>query len=225
MLPITEEQILREHDASDVSWTVTRRDDLLVKEYRVHQLRAFAKGTWRREYKALLRLNQRGVPSPRMYELESPRLGVIRSKRQFLDGKSVVALDHDQVIALGRHVAALHLAGVTNGDAALDNLLLADEGGLMFIDYGRSHVHHLESPLLCFNAGKELARIRRRLFTEGGHDWRVFLEAYFLHVVRPAWALALTRALMFLWLWRWHIPFDCSNNQSGMTGTRICGKT
>jgi tRNA A-37 threonylcarbamoyl transferase component Bud32 len=199
-------EILKQHEAHDISWTVWREGNILLKEFRIHRWRNFfLNRRWRREHLALRRLNRYRVPSPQTYGHKMPRGGVLRYSREFLPGRPIDGLDQPRVLALSDYFRSIHGVGVTNGDASLENLLFADSGDLMLIDYGRARVSLLRSPLFYFNVGKDLARVRRRLFPVDVQQWRVFFTAYMQSTPCPAWALRLRQWSLSYWLHRWGI--------------------
>jgi len=196
-------QRLRQRFSDEICWAVWRDGQQIVKEYRVLKWRGWLNPRWRREHHALRRLNRHAVPAPRSFGYESLRRGVLRQRREFAAGRIPERLSDAQTEDLGCHLAAVHGAAVTNGDAALDNLLVADDGRLMFIDYGRARVFRVRSPLFYLNAGKELARFRRRIFSGKPDQWRLFFAAYSSAGPRRTWAWALTRWSQSFWSRRW----------------------
>ena len=199
-------EILKQHEAHDISWIVWREDNVLYKEFRIHRWRNFLLNRrWSREHQALRRLNKHRVPSPHSYGHKMTRLGLLRYTREFLAGATVDALDQQAVLALSDCFRSIHGVGVTNGDASLENLLRADSGELMLIDYGRARVFLLRGPLFYFNVGKELARVRRRLFPVDVKQWGVFFSAYMQSATCPPWARRLRQWSLSYWLHRWGI--------------------
>ena len=214
MCPSNDRHVLKRRIDPELSWTVQREGDVLLKEYCLHRWWGFVKRPWRREHGALSRLNKRQVPAPQTLGFDTPRFGVVRYRRGFVPGRAVDGLRQEQVLALSAHFRALHGAGVTNGDVSYPNLLLADGGEFMFIDYGRAHVFFMRSPLFHFYVGKELARARRRLFPSDVSQWRIFVSAYMRAVALPSWALAITRWSLSYWLRRWNIACEAADLQS-----------
>jgi serine/threonine protein kinase len=209
------EEVLAERRRPDMSWTVCRHENVLVKVYRLHQWTSLLRRPWAREHSALKRLNQRGVFSPQTYGYESQRSRTIRYRREFLHGHSVHALSQEQVSHFGAHLAALHSVGLTNGDVSYGNLLLADGKGLLLIDFGRARTFMFTSPLSFSSFGKELARVRRRLFPTDASTWHVFLADY-VRAAPSGRALRFTRWSLSFWLRRWQIADDSD---------RICRRT
>ena len=199
-------EILRERSDRDVCWTVWREGDVVVKEYRLLQWPGRWNRRWRREHRALLRLNRRRVPAPRTYGYRRAGPARIQYRRQFLAGRVGTPFDPTRIRQLSAHLAALHAAGVTHGDVSPDNLLLTDSGELLFIDYGRSHVFPTRSPCCWFYAGKDLARVRRRLLPADAAGWADFLAAYLHASTRPLGFHSLARWSLLYWLRRWKIP-------------------
>ncbi len=203
---MSEEQgiLLREREpVKGVEWKVWRRGDELVKEYRIVGFLGHFKRRWRKEHRALRRLNRRGVPSPPDYGFDSPRRGEVRFRHGYVDGEVLHGLDNCSMEELADLFLSIHRARVTSGDAAEDNLLMSDRGELMLIDFGRARVFVLRSPLFYFNVGKELARIRKRLLAGDPGRWREFLRAYRAKSTDPAWGRRLIERARRYWMRRW----------------------
>ena len=195
--------MLRQHRTSRAIRSVFRDGREIIKEYRRLSWPGDLRRRWKREHQALLRLSQRGVLAPRTFGYESPERGLILHRREFIAGERLQTIEDIPGHEFAAHVAAIHRAGVTNGDASLDNLLLTDRRQILFIDYGRASVFLVRGPLFYFHVGKELARIRRRLFAHSLARWRMFLADYRRCSTYPAWGWAVTASALSYWLRRW----------------------
>lgn len=125
-------------------------------------------------------------------------------RREFIEGQ---LLQETQIgdEGLADHFAEIHAAGVTNGDAALDNILVTGDRQLMLIDFGRARVTTIRGPFFYLNVGKELARIRRRIFEKDIDQWKRFLERYIDRVAYPSWGWSLIHRALLYWLRRWRV--------------------
>ena len=208
---LSQPPLLNERHDKTVSWRVWQEDGILVKSFHIHRWTSVFNRRWAREHRGLKRLNHHGLPSPKTYGYHSPQKDTVIYRREYLPGSPVKELSQDNTRQLSAYMARVHAAAVTNGDVSYDNLLMTDQGELMLIDYGRSRTFCYRGPLFFFNAGKELARIRRRLFPENDAMWTLFVEAYLAESRLGSWAQALTDWSMRRWSGRWGLdPADAT---------------
>jgi tRNA A-37 threonylcarbamoyl transferase component Bud32 len=198
-------EILRRRQSKGTLRTVWREDDQIVKEFRIVSWPPDFRRPWRREHKALDRLNRQGVFAPTTYGFRSLRPGVVQYRRQYIAGELLQKDCENRSKDLPAHFAAIHAVGVTNGDAALDNILVTEEKQFVLIDYGRARIALIKGPLFYLNVGKELARIRRSIFGNDPSQWESFLEAYARIAEYPSWAWLFIHRALFYWLRRWRV--------------------
>lgn len=205
-------QILRQRRSKGTLRTVGYDGRHIIKEYKVVSWPPDLRRPWVREHKALLRLLKSSVLAPITLGFESSRR-TVRYRREYIKGDTVTELSENNLDDLAHHIAAIHAAGVTNGDVALDNLLITEKGEIILIDYGRAHVAYFSSPLFFFNLGKELARIRRRLFNDCPQNWQRFITPYCQTAKYPQWGQIIAQWSFKCWLIHWDlIPATASSN-------------
>jgi tRNA A-37 threonylcarbamoyl transferase component Bud32 len=163
---------------SDTEWTVTSREGLIIKRYKILTLRGFIKGRWRREHAALLRLEAKNVPAPKTHSVTCEAKNIYTHQREKLSGTPLLAWDNDKATELGRYIAQVHQAGVTLGDMATDNFLMTDAGNLVFIDYGRARVFLWRGLAFYWHASKDLARTKQNLLAKDADLIRAFYSGY-----------------------------------------------
>ena len=135
----------------DCRWTVEQQDQVVIKQFvLINYFQSLIKRRWEREHAALSVLKLRGVPAPTTFGYTSARHGTVAYRREFVPGISPAQLSDQQVEQLARLFSDIHAAGVTNGDAALDNLLVVPDGTLILIDYGRAHTSRFKGPVFRF---------------------------------------------------------------------------
>ena len=198
-------QILRRRQSKGTLRTVWREGDQIVKEFRIVSWPPDFRRPWRREHKALDRLNRRGVFAPTTYGFRSLGPGVVQYRRQYIAGELLQKNCGNRSKDLPAHFAAIHAVGVTNGDAASDNILVTEEKQFVLIDYRRARIALLKGPLFYLNVGKELARIRRAIFGNDAAQWERFFEVYTRIAVHPPWAWHVIHRALFYWLRRWRV--------------------
>ena len=175
----------------------------LIKEYRFLTWLGDIRRPWARDHRCLTKLNECDVLAPMSYGVDRPTKEIIRHRREFVSGTQVRELDSEKQNALVTYLVAMHAAQVTNGDVSYDNLLITDDGRMLFIDFGRGRVFRYKSPLFYLNVGKELARIRRRLLTGEPSKWSSFLAQYIKTSQYPSWAWRIIWFSAQYWLRRW----------------------
>jgi hypothetical protein len=175
----------------------------VIKDYERLGWPGDLKRPWRKEHRALVRLEKHGVPAPRSYGIERTGPGRVRFRRECIPGRSVLRLRDADLAPLAAHLAAIHAARVAVCDMALDNLLVVADGRIVCIDYGRARVFSFRSPLFYTYIGKELARIRLRLFDGEPGPWHTLCAAYMAATRYPPWGRRLIKSASRFWLWRW----------------------
>lgn len=198
-----QEVLIQTHDSGRDYWTVSRKGPLLIKEYARVGLIFPLNRRWKREHFALKRLEEAGMATSRSQGYLSPQKGTIVHTRTFIDGEPLCGLSLEQTQELGRHLAAMHNARVTHGDLSLDNLLLTTQGDMQCIDYGRARTFAIRGPFLFSNAGKDVARARRRLFPDSDENWQRFLTSYREHIQFSSWGKCIALKSLQHWLKQW----------------------
>ena len=194
--------------------TVWSDGEHIIKKYKRVRWPGDTRRPWILEHRCLTRLHSRGVPAPLSWGIDHVSKGTVLYRRQFVHGSILADLDNSKSNALADHLSAIHGAGVTTNDIALDNILITDKGQMIFVDYGRGRVFHFRSPLFYFYVGKELARVRRRLFPESADTWTKFCERYGHNTHYPSWGWLVIRISSKYWLKRWRVDwheFGCEH--------------
>jgi len=128
-----------------------------------------------------------------------------------------VALEHGQagdfirvqLDSLASYLCAVHAAGVVNCDISPGNIIIADDGRLMLIDFGRSRIFPFRGLLFYWYVGKELARIRRRVFFADKDKWLRLCHAYHKRVsLYPAVLWSVIRLSARFWMRLWGLAAD-----------------
>lgn len=177
----------------------------LVKEYRHVDLIGDSRRPWRREHVALQRLTKQGVFTPRTLGYTRAAGRIIRFYREFIPGSHLEAIDQALLNPFTDYLAAVHRAGVITCDLSPGNLLLSQDGQLLFIDYGRARTFMFKSPLFYFYVGKELARCKRRMPFRSPTSWNDFYTRYREYSGHPAWTWPIIHHAVEWWSFRWKL--------------------
>ncbi len=158
--------------------TVGFRSGCIFKEFVREKFPGDLRRPWRREHKALIRLEQKGVEAPRSFGYRRDGRGTISYYREFVPGQSVDQIGAEILSPLVKHLADIHCAGIIVGDLIPDNLIKIADSQVMFIDFGRARTFRFRSPLFFFHAGKELVRIYREALLKDKELWRCAQSLY-----------------------------------------------
>jgi hypothetical protein len=156
---------------------------------------------WKMEHRALERLD--GLPTPKSYGfVEKKNNGVkeIIYVREFVDGAPIEKFQPEDIRPLAWIMARIHRRGVITRDPHLENFIRAEDGKIIFFDFGRAVVLHRKNPILALLIGKELARILVHAGLNGSGLQDQFLDLYFYFFQPSPAARLMMLKICFLWL-------------------------
>lgn len=179
-------------------------DNTVVEKHFTHHAgRRDIRPLWRREDKALKRLE--GLPVPRSLGWtrertpEGPRY-ILR--KTFVPGTPLTAITPQDAGDMGRLMAGFHDRGVVNNDPSPSNFVRAPDGTLYCVDFGRSRTFRWNSPYFYFYVGKELARLHRAGLGGCPVLGEIFNQSYHALKPRRCCQLAVVRLSFVYWRWR-----------------------
>lgn len=169
------------------------QDNTIVKEFQRISWPGDIRRPWRREHKALKKLEETGVNAPVSFGYKSTGAGVIQLRRKYTEGRILKRLEAKTINAVAAHLSKIHFANVVTCDPKADNFLITKEGELMCIDYGRARVFSHKGPYFYWYVGKEMHRISYALYRKTPELWRPFITSYKAACNYPAWGWKIVR--------------------------------
>ncbi len=178
-------------------------DGMIVKRFVKLAALPDTRRVWAMEHAALKRLE--GLPAPKTYGFVEKKINGIKEiiyAREFLNGAPIEKFRQEDIRPLAWIMARIHRQGVLTRDPHLENFIRADDGKIIFFDFGRAVVVHRKQPILPLLIGKELARIlvHTGLNATGFQD--IFLDHYINFFNPSPLARRLMLKVCFLWLRR-----------------------
>lgn len=161
---------------------------------------------WRREHRALMRLEGLNVPRSLKYvsvrHAHGPR--TVLYVRHALPGEQLTAIGADGARSALVLLAAFHDRGVVTLDPRPENFIaLEGTQELGFVDFGRARTFRWQTPYALLHVGKDLTRFRL-FFNLDPALFRDLLEVYRDHrTERPgAFGWLIVKGSLNFWSWR-----------------------
>jgi hypothetical protein len=176
-------------------------DGMIVKRFVKLAVLPDTRRVWALEHKALKRLE--GLPTPKSHGFVEKKTNGIKEiiyARDFVEGAPVEKFRSEDIRPLAWIMARIHRRGVITRDPHLDNFIRAEDGKIVFFDFGRAVVLHRKNPILVLLIGKELARILVHAGLNESGLQEFFLDHYF-YFFQPSLS---ARRLMLKTCLLWH---------------------
>ena len=170
--------ILKQHVVGGTLKTTYSDGRQVIKEYLRLHFPGDLRRPWKREVNALVRLKQFGIPAPEFQGFERQDSRAVIYRREFIPGRKLSILFHDQINPLTEYIAAIHEAGVILCDPSIDNLIITADCMFMFIDYCQARTFPFKGLLFYWYVGKEIARIYCGLLKDDPTKWKTFRKRY-----------------------------------------------
>ena len=173
-------RLIRRKKKKNIIHEIYLYDHTLVKRFVKTAPLPDVRKPWQVEHTALRRLS--GLPVPATYGFSVKRMNgatEIVYAREYLDGSQVTTFGLEDMDAMAKMTAQVHLRGVITRDPSVENFIRTPDGKILFIDFGRSIILNPKNPLIIDYMGKELARIRHHAFADNDLLFNRFREKYF----------------------------------------------
>jgi hypothetical protein len=199
-----ESRLLAERQARDCYRRVSLLDECYVlKEFVYGQGARPARRPWRREHAALTHLADPTLPVSVGYLSEATGgAWRVRYLRGYVPGVELDGFDAASAAEAGVLLAGLHARGVVTDDALTQNFMRAPDGGLFFLDYGKSRIFSPRNPLRLVWIALEHCRYLRASLGGDPGLWAAFREAYFRAAGSGRAAETVIRTLSRLIRWQ-----------------------
>ncbi len=155
----------------------------VIKEYVHHPGRKYRRQPWRKEHKALIRLQGFNVPKSYGYcvqrNAEGRKVHVL--SKEYIEGGTVKEPSETFIEDFARLLACIHRQRVITNDPALSNTLYTEEEQLYFIDFDKARTFHTSGPCFQFYVGKELSMVYLRALKKDAGLFRQFTREYYAY--------------------------------------------
>lgn len=156
--------------------TTVYQEPYIIKEFFSEKRH---RGEWAIEHTVIQYLNERGVVTPKSYGyLVTPQK--IALYKEYVPGKLLTEFTPEILAKLASMFVQLHHAGVITRDAHDENVIEADSGELMFIDFGKSKIFSRRTGYYWAILLREHFFIKSKLL-KNDERYDEFLERYIEH--------------------------------------------
>lgn len=125
---------------SDITLSCYLDNDAVIKKripknYRISEIdNKIRKSRTKLEAKLLSDVKRGGVITPILYDIDLYEKSILMSK---INGELVKeCINEDIAIKIGENIAAIHNLNIIHGDITTSNMMINEEGNLVFIDFG-----------------------------------------------------------------------------------------
>ena len=193
-------RLIRKKKKKNIIHEIYLYDHTLVKRFIKTAPLPDMRKPWQVEHTALLRLS--GLPVPKTYGFSVKKIKgatEIVYAREYLDGNPVALFEPEDMDAMAKMTAQIHLRGVITRDPSVENFIRTADGKIIFIDFGRSLILNPKNPLVLDYMGKELARIWYHAFAGDDQLYNRFRDQYFRSLSCARTRRFLMEKISFKW--------------------------